>query len=239
MSLLLALTGGGAVNYTLTGSAGSYTVAGQPAVLSVAKKLAGTAGSYAVSGQAASFSVNRKLAGAAGSYSYSGQAASFLRMAKLTGANGAYSYTGQAATLTYTPGAGAVSYTLTGSSGGYSITGNTATLSVVILPKNSGGFEDYGENIRQQAKRTKLRDEHREIVTETQQVIAQIKADDDCFAEAADVSRKLQSAIADLNAAADKSQADAMAAQLQAEYLQQQAEELDVAYMMVVMAAHL
>lgn len=84
MSLLLALTasGGGAVNYTLSGAAGSYSYTGKSATFTVGKKLSGAAGSYAYTGQAGiltytpgSASVSYSLSGAYGVYSVSGQQA--------------------------------------------------------------------------------------------------------------------------------------------------------------------
>ena len=78
----LPAAAGGAVNYTLTCSAGSYTYTGQAATL------------------------NRGIAlqCSAGAYSYTGQAATLNRGIKLTCSAGAYVYTGKAATLTYVSG---------------------------------------------------------------------------------------------------------------------------------------
>lgn len=124
MSLLLADTGSSTgVAYTLSGSAGSYTITGQSASFNVARALAGAVGSYTITGQSAGFKVTRALAGAAGSYSITGQSASFKVDRALAGSAGSYTITGQSGTFAYTPGGGAISYSLFGDSGSYSITG--------------------------------------------------------------------------------------------------------------------
>lgn len=101
MSLLLADTGGGGVAYTLSGSAGSYSITGQSATFHVDRFLAGANGTYSITGQSASFQVARALAGSPGSYTI----------------------TGQDGTFAYTPGSTSIAYTLAGDSGSYSVTG--------------------------------------------------------------------------------------------------------------------
>jgi hypothetical protein len=112
--------------------------------------LSGSSGSYALTGQAASFKRTYALGGANGSYSYSGIAASFKRGYGLSGASGSYSLIGKDATLTYTPGAGAVAYTLAGSNGSYLLSGQSATFTVTIAeaPRPPRG-DGRGSNLKQ------------------------------------------------------------------------------------------
>jgi ABC-type amino acid transport system permease subunit len=88
MSLLLAVSSGGGVAYSLSGDAGAYTLTGQAAGFKVGHVLSGAVGVYALSGQAAT------LTYASGSVAYS-----------LSGATGAYAITGQAAAFGYAAGA--------------------------------------------------------------------------------------------------------------------------------------
>lgn len=124
MSLLLAVTTGGATNYTLTCAAGAYTYTGQAATLSVAHSLVCAAGAYIYTGQAATLNVVHSLVCSAG----------------------AYTYTGNAATLSYVPGTGAVHYTLTCDAGSYVYTGNDTTLAyvagVAYIP-SGGSYRPY------------------------------------------------------------------------------------------------
>jgi len=148
-------SGGGAVNYTLSGVAGAYAATGRSGTFKQGHTLAGSAGSYAVVGQAATFksahslsgasgshsltgnaatlaytpgagSVAYTLSGTAGSYAVAGRAASFTVNRSFTGAAGSYTLTGNAGALSYTPGAGAVNYALTGDAGSYAVTGQQA-----------------------------------------------------------------------------------------------------------------
>lgn len=73
MSLLLAVTSGGAVNYTLTCSAGSYTYTGQTATFNRGYSLSCAAGAYVYTGKPATLTVSRNLSCAAGAYTYTGQ----------------------------------------------------------------------------------------------------------------------------------------------------------------------
>ena len=109
----------GAVNYTLAGALGSYTL----------------------SGQAASFRINRLLSGAAGSYAVSGQAAGFKVSRFLSGSAGSYALTGIAATLAYTPGSSAVAYSLSGAAGLYVFSGQNAVFAYTstATPSIGGG----------------------------------------------------------------------------------------------------
>lgn len=106
--------GGGATNYTLTASAGSYSLTGIDATLTytpaaVNYSLTADVGAYALSGVDATLTYT--VAGTA--YTLSADA-------------GAYSLTGVDATLSYVPGSGA--YTLTADTGSYTLNGNDAGL---------------------------------------------------------------------------------------------------------------
>lgn len=106
--------GGGATNYTLTASAGSYTLTGIDATLTytpaaVNYSLTADVGAYALSGVDATLTYT--VAGTA--YTLSADA-------------GAYSLTGVDATLSYVPGSGA--YTLTADTGSYTLNGSDAGL---------------------------------------------------------------------------------------------------------------
>lgn len=121
------VSGGGAVNYTLSAVAGGYSVSGKAATLSYVPgaahyALTAAAGSYAISGKAAT------LTYAAGSAS---------RAYSLTAASGAYALSGKPATLTYTS-VGPVNYTLTAAKGAYSVIGSD--VSFAFSGAKGGGF---------------------------------------------------------------------------------------------------
>jgi hypothetical protein len=143
MSLLLLLDGVGAVNYILSGSAGSYIVTGQSATVIFGINLAGQTGTYAYTGQTALVSRLVKLAGNTGSYSYSGNTATVGRLVNLAGSFGAYAYSGQPATATYTSGSGAIAYSLAGLPGSYAINGQSATVTLTQLSMDGGGGRKY------------------------------------------------------------------------------------------------
>jgi hypothetical protein len=98
MSLLLAAGGTG---YTLSAQAGSYTITGQAATLSLGFNLNATAGAYAIAGGAATFGYS------------------------LTCAAGAYTISGKPAVLSWS---GEVIYSLECEPGAYQIDGADATL---------------------------------------------------------------------------------------------------------------
>jgi hypothetical protein len=135
---------GGAVNYILSGTAGSYTYAGQSATFKVGRLLSGANGSYTYTGQTATFKVGRLLSGTAGAYAYSGQAATFKVGRLLPGTAGIYVYTGKAGTFTYTSGSAAIAYTLSGNAGLYLYTGHNALFDysgvVQIIDTHDGGL---------------------------------------------------------------------------------------------------
>jgi hypothetical protein len=134
VSLLLVQVAG-RVNYSLSGASGSYSYAGQNATFNVGRHLSGTSGSYIYTGQAATFKVGRFLQG------------SF----------GAYTYAGQNATLTYTPGAGAVAYSLSGEPGSYSYTGFDGTFNYVQPVSNTGPGAGHPTVYWQTGRKKRLR----------------------------------------------------------------------------------
>ncbi len=96
-----ASSGGGAIAYSLTCSAGSYTYTGIAANLKLAHTLLCSTGTYSVTGQASLLKVAHKLICGSGSYALNGVSAN-LRVARtLTCSAGAYTYTGVNATLSY------------------------------------------------------------------------------------------------------------------------------------------
>jgi hypothetical protein len=138
--------GGGAVNYTLACDAGAYSIAGQAATLTLARKLALDAGAYAYSGVAATLNVERKLPLAAGAYTYAGVDAVLNVERKLALDAGAYAIAGVDATLDYVPGT--ANYTLACDAGAYVISGGDAELVYSgAVPETtqqfSGGFVPF------------------------------------------------------------------------------------------------
>ena len=128
---------------------------------------------------------------------------------------------------------------------------------VVVEQPKQGGLH----GLRAQFKRIET-DEQKRLRREAQGIIQRIKQaapehSEQLLDDSAEISRKLQDAIAALNAAADEYQAQLeeqqalhlqeqsaalqsllIEAQLQAELMQQQVEELDVAYIFMMLAAH-
>jgi hypothetical protein len=174
MALLLAtVTSGGAVNYSLACSTGSYSVTGQNASLKVSRTLTCSPGSYALSGQALGFGVAKRLTCTAGSYVVSGIAATLTYTQgvgatnySLTCVSGSYAVTGIAlgfavskrlvcvtgnytvsgidALLAYTPGASAVNYSLVCDKGSYIMSGSDARLAHSATGQNTlGGIQPY------------------------------------------------------------------------------------------------
>jgi hypothetical protein len=164
-------SGGGAVNYTLAGTAGAYAVTGRAGTFKQGHTLTGSTGSYAAVGQAATFksthslvgasggysmtgnastlaytpgagSIAHTLSGLAGSYSVTGGSAGFKVARVLLGAVGSYALTGNAGALAYTPGSGVVHYALAGSTGAYSLFGFDAGFAYSGAPTVAGGYDD-------------------------------------------------------------------------------------------------
>ncbi len=111
--------GGGATSYTLTASAGSYSVSGQAQTLTSSRSSAAAQGSYAVSGKATVLSLGRKLTAAQGSYAVSGQTTPLTSSRSLAATTGSYSVSGKATGLSS-------ARKLTAAQGSYSVSGKTA-----------------------------------------------------------------------------------------------------------------
>ncbi len=145
------LGGGGGPTYTLTCDAGSYSLTGTDATLTVGRTIDCDAGSYAVTGTDAALTVGRTIVAEAGSYTVAGTDADLtvgrtisadagtytltgtdagLTVARvLDAASGTYTLTGTAADLDYS-GAGGPTYTLAADAGTYALSGTAATLTV-------------------------------------------------------------------------------------------------------------
>jgi hypothetical protein len=162
-------------NYTLSGSAGSYTYTGTSATLfylaplhsngwpiggnaaigmllalsggATNYSLSGSVGSYAYTGQTGTFKTGRLLSGIKGTYTYTGTNSTFKVGHTLSGVTGSYSLTGNAGTLTYTPGSTSTHYTLSGVVGSYVYTGTSSTFKVGRLLSGSVGSFSYTGNI--------------------------------------------------------------------------------------------
>jgi len=164
-SIYIPTSAGGAGAFTLTASAGSFTLAGQSATLLKSKALGAAAGSFALAGQSANLLKGRTLTADAGAFSLAGQSATLLKSKvvaanagafvlagqaatlkadrKLTAAAGSFALSGQAATLTYSP---LVGYTLTASAGAFTLAGQSATLlRSKVLPAAVGAFSFSGQ----------------------------------------------------------------------------------------------
>jgi len=107
--------------HTLTAQGGSYSLAGQPAILKRSKVIIASSGSYTLTGQNANLVKGRVLTAQGGSYTYTGQSANLLRSKKITATGGAYSITGQQAILSR-------SKYIIAQGGTYSLTGGSATI---------------------------------------------------------------------------------------------------------------
>ena len=106
-----------------------------------------SAGSYSITGNASTFSYQHFLSATAGAYSVSGYTATLNRASSLSSAVGSYAITGNDATLTYTPGASGVNYTLTCDVGSYAITGNVATFDYDhFLSVSAGAYSVTGND---------------------------------------------------------------------------------------------
>lgn len=143
------VSGGGGPTYTLTASAGSFSLTGNAANLTAIRKITAATASVSLTGNGAGLSANRKLLAATGSYTLTGNSTGLVAQRKLLATTRAYVLTGNsagltaqrkllasvgtftltgiAANLTYTPISGAT-YTLTASSGAFVLTGNAAGL---------------------------------------------------------------------------------------------------------------
>lgn len=131
----------------LTASAGSYIYTGQSATLVKGRVLTASAGSYTYAGQSADLFRSKLLTAFAGSYAYTGQTASLLHSRLITASAGIYAYSGQNATLTYMP---VGSYVLTAQAGAYTYAGQTATLlksKAVVAQAGTYAYSGQAANI--------------------------------------------------------------------------------------------
>lgn len=109
--------------YTLTASAGSYTLTGQSAGVLAARKITATGTAYAYTGQDATPRRTFILSASAGSYTLTGQSAGVLAARKITATSGSYTLTGDSPSLYRFP-------PLTASGGAFTLTGQSAALKV-------------------------------------------------------------------------------------------------------------
>lgn len=251
-----ALSGGTAVlkvARNITANAGTYGLTGGNAVVTVQRKLTGNAGAYSLSGGSATLTksagaVAYALTGDAGVYSLTGGTAGLVVNRSLVGDAGSYSLTGGDAVLTKT---GITAYTLLADAGVYALSGGDAVLSWSgEVQVRQGGLG----KLRAQLRKTET-EEQKRLRREAQGIIQRIQQGEVLPDEAADVSKQLQEQIARLEIQAAQYQAELnqqrtlarmqelqsllIAAQLQAEQAQQQIEELDVAFVMFMLAAHI
>ena len=262
--LLFSGTTGGTVNYSLTCDAGAYVLSGQAATLTRGYSLACDAGAYTLTGQDATLIYGHQLALDAGAYSLSGQDAILTRGYQLACDAGAYVLSGQDATLTYSPGGAPVNYTLSCDAGAYVLTGQDADL--VYTSRATGGgvpkwnpYRPQGETEEQK----RIRREAQGIIAkakvkgadipalfeQAKQVSGLIKADIDRLEKQAAeyqellTKRRTQArieafAMAQNDALAQKQLQQALVEiQIQAELMAQQAEELDIVFIAVMLAA--
>ena len=232
------------------------------AAASGAYTLNADSGSYAISGTAATLLKNSIVDAVSGAYVISGTDATLLRNKVLPGDSGAYLIAGTDATIVYTPATGA--YTLDADSGAYSIAGTDATFVYTSNAGAGGGvpwnpYRPSGETEQQKTARRIAQG----IIQRAKEPQADIPA---LFEEAREVSAEIKADIAQIELdiqgllalidkrqtklrldALRKSQNDVLARrqmeaalidlQLRAEAQAQQIEELDVVFMVVMLAA--
>lgn len=129
---------------TLTAAQGSYSLSGQSAGTIYGRKLTAAQGSYSLSGQSAGLNAARKILPTAGSYTLSGQTAGLTSARKLTASQGTYTLSGQAATLSQS--SGALNYTLAAGTGTYTVSGQNAALtSARTLTATHGTYTVTGQ----------------------------------------------------------------------------------------------
>lgn len=133
----LGVSGGNA--YTLTASAGSFSLSGQAATLKAARTLTCSAGSFALSGQPAGLAVGRKVSAAAGAYTLSGQPSGLTVARRLTADAGSFTLSGQSAGLLK-------GRTLACSAGSFTLSGQVAGLAATrSVPAGAGSFSLSGQ----------------------------------------------------------------------------------------------
>lgn len=150
-----------ATAYSLTASAGAFTLSGQAAAPKHDWRVTAAAGSFALSGQAAALKRGLVVAGGTGAFTLSGQAASLAWAHKVTASAGAFILTGQDAALLKgrTVVAGVGSFALSGqdaglraahkvvaSAGAFTLTGqDAALLKGRTLTASAGSFTLSGQ----------------------------------------------------------------------------------------------
>lgn len=251
-----ALSGGTAVLKVarqVTANAGTYSLTGGTASLKVGRKITATAGSYSLTGGSATLTktagtIAYALSGNAGSYSLTGGNAGLVVGRSIVGNAGSYSLTGGDAVLTKT---GATNYTLTADAGVYSLAGGDA----VLLWSGDVQIKQGGLGRLKAQFRKSETEEQKRLRREAQGIIQRIKDGEPVQVEAEGISKQLQEQVKRLEIQAaqyqtELAQSRALArmqqlqsllidAQLQAEQAQQQIEELDVAFVMFMLAAHI
>ena len=134
--------------YSLSGSAGSFTVTGKAAALNVGRKLAASAGTFSVTGEAATLSHGHPLAASPGSFTITGKAATLSHGHPLSAAAGSFTITGEATALSH-------GHPLSASAGSFTVTGEAATLSHGHpLSAGAGSFAITGETASMHASRS-------------------------------------------------------------------------------------
>ena len=118
-------------------TAGSYALTGDPVTLRVARLLALTAGAYSITGAPLTPRVARMLGLTAGSYALTGDALTPRTARLIAMTAGTYVLTGAPATFVWTHGG--VSYSLTLSPGSYALTGAGLTAPVAYAFVTSAG----------------------------------------------------------------------------------------------------
>ncbi len=119
--------------YTITASAGSFTLTGQPAGLKAVRKLSAATGVGTITGQPASLEAGRILAAEAGAVTTAGQDAALTATRTLADSNGGlFATSGQDATLHATR-------SLTASGGTHEIVGGEAQFRVSAQAVDDGG----------------------------------------------------------------------------------------------------
>jgi hypothetical protein len=242
----------------VTANTGSYSLVGQSAIVTwtggaVNYTLTCNAGVYALSGQSSNVLKSKLLLANAGAYTYTGVIANLTRSKLITASAGAYALTGNNATLTKSASG---AYTLTCSAGNYGLTGNSATLSYVSL---NTVIQGGGNRPKAQFRRSET-EEQKRLRREAQGIIERIKVAEpqqveQLEVEAKSIGKELVQAIQALNSLAEQYQTKLQIqqanhqvrelqrlmidAQLQSELMQQQQEELDVVYILFMLAAHI
>ena len=149
-------------DYTLSCSAGSYTITGGNAIFSLGKSLSADAGSYSTTGNQSNFLYSQVIQGGAGSYALTGADAEFVYSQVLNGNAGSYAITGNNASFSYNQViyAGAFNFAITGNnaelnfnkvlsceSGIYSIAGGDAEfLKTKSLLADTGSYDFTGQS---------------------------------------------------------------------------------------------